>query len=109
LIMATDSAAEIADWQVTENGRRAMSLVVHLRQRSYVFPWGLFLFAEGDDAVVRAVFHTHVVRVEGNGLTSLLQDLAEQSVCELVEPDRAAKFRKDEGSQVTAVSVSENK
>jgi hypothetical protein len=82
---------------------------VHLRQRSYVLPWSLFLFAEGTDAEVRATFHTHIVLVQGTGLTSLLSDLAAQVISELSEPDRTAKFSKTEGPQLTTLSVSENK
>jgi hypothetical protein len=95
-------------WRVAENGRPT-GLVVHLRQRSYVWPWSLFLYAEGTDAEVRAVFHTHVVSVQGAGLTSLLSDLAAQAVSELAEPDRTAKFTPSVGAHLSAVTVSENK
>lgn len=86
-----------------------MSLVVHLKQRSYVLPWSLFLYGEGDDGKVRATFHTHVVEVEGAGLRVLLTDMAEQMATEIREPDRTAKFREREGPHITAVSVRENK
>ncbi len=96
-------------WQVVEKGRRATSLLVQLRQQTYVLPWSLFLFAEGTDTEVRALFHTHVVLMQGAGLTALLVDLATQAVHELMEPDRTAKFSKSTGPQITAVSVTENK
>jgi hypothetical protein len=105
--MATASDSETA-WKVAANGR-ARSLVVELRQKSYVLPWSLFLYAEGTDAEVRAVFHTHVVVVQGAGLTSLLSDFAGQVVSELTEPERTAKFTQSQGPHVTAVSVGENK
>jgi hypothetical protein len=105
--MATASVSESA-WRVAQTGRAA-SLIVQLRQRSYVFPWSLFLFAEGTDAEVRATFHTHVVTVQGAGLRALLSDLAAQTVCELTEPDRTAKFSQSSGPHVTAVSVTQNK
>ncbi len=95
-------------WRIAENGR-ATALVVQLRQRVYVLPWSLFLYAEGTDAEVKAQFHTHVVLVQGAGLTSLLSDVAGQFVSQLVEPDRTAKFTQSAGPQLTAVSVSENK
>ena len=95
-------------WAVSEGGR-AISLTVHLRHQSLVLPWSLFLFAEGTDASLRAVFHTHVVQVQGAGLSSLLFDLAAQVVSELVEPHRTAKFGKSEGPYVAGISVSENK
>ena len=95
-------------WEVSEDGRAA-SLMVHLRHQTFVFPWSLFLFAEGTDASLRAVFHTHVIQVQGAGLTSLLSDLAAQVVTELIEPHRTAKFTKSEGPYVAGISVSENK
>jgi hypothetical protein len=93
---------------VAETGR-ATALVVRLRQRSYVLPWSLFLYAEGTDAEVEATFHTHVVTMQGAGLTSLLSDLAGQLVSELIEPDRTAKFTESAGPRLTALLVSENK
>ena len=105
--MATDSASEPA-WQVAADGRSA-SVLIRLRQRSYVFPWSLFLGAEGTDAEVRLIFHTHVVSVQGAGLTALLGDLATQSVSELIEPDRSAKFTHAPGPCITALTVIENK
>ncbi len=38
---------------------------LQLRQRVYVLPWSLFLYAEGTDAEVKAQFHTHAVLVQG--------------------------------------------
>lgn len=106
----TTASASVSEshWKVSQMGRAA-SLVVHLRQRSYVFPWSLFLFAEGTDSEVRATFHTHVVTVQGAGLTVLLSDLAGHTVCELVEPDRTTKFSQGAGTRVTGVSVTQNK
>lgn len=105
--MATASAGE-QGWLVAEHGRTT-GLLVRLRQRSYVLPWSLFLFAEGTEAQVRAVFHTHVITLEGAGLSSLLSDLAAQRVTELLEPDRAAKFSRGTGPCLTALSIAENK
>ena len=105
--MATASACE-QGWLIAENGR-ATGLLVRLRQRSYVLPWALFLFAEGTDAQVRAVFHTHILTLEGAGLSSLLSDLAGQRVTELLEPDRAAKFSRGPGPCLTSLSIVENK
>ncbi len=105
--MATASDSRTG-WQVAENGQAA-ALVVQLRQKSYVLPWSLFLYAEGTDAEVKARFHTHEVVVQGAGLTSLLRDMAGQLVSELLEPDRTAKFTPVAGPHLTAVSVSENK
>ena len=103
--MALDSKS----WETEKEQRPVRSLLVHLRQRSYVLPWSLFLFAEGTDSTVRAVFHTHVVEMEGSGLSSLLSDLAEGAIQQVVEPDRTARFGSATGPQITAVSVIENK
>ena len=102
-------ALDFKGWETEKDRRSVRSLLVHLRQRSYVLPWSLFLFAEGTEAAVRAVFHTHVVEIEGRGLSSLLSDLAEGVVQQIVEPDRTVKFSPGAGPQVTAVSVIENK
>ena len=96
-------------WETADGKHSVRSLLVQLRQRSYVLPWSLFLFAEGTDGEVRAVFHTHVVEVAGSGLTSLLSDIAEQAVQLVVEPDRTTKFSARPGPQITTLSVSENK
>jgi len=104
--MALDSKS---GWETAQDNRPVRSLLVQLRQRSYVLPWSLFLFAEGTEAEVRATFHTHVVLIQGSGLSSLLSDITEQAVKQLVEPDRTAKFTAGRGPQITTVSVSENK
>ena len=63
--------------------------------------------AEGDDDEVRGTFPTHVVEIQGAGLSVLLADLAAQAVTELVEPGRTAKFSQREGPLITGLSVSE--
>lgn len=95
-------------WKVTEKGR-SPALLVRLRQRSYVLSWSLFLYAEGTEAQVRVVFHTHVLTLEGAGLSALLSDLAQQVVTELIEPDRTAKFRHGTGPLISSLAIGENK
>ena len=94
-------------WMVASSGRAA-ALLVEFRQRNYVLPWALFLYAEGTDASVRAVFHTHVLHIEGAGLSSLLSDLAQQTVVQIKEPDRAAKFSQSAGPRISSVTIEEN-
>jgi hypothetical protein len=106
--MATASASKNL-WEVADEGSRLLSLEIRLRQQSYILPWSMFLYAQGNDAEIRAVFHTHEVLIQGAGLTSLLSDLAAQSVKKLVEPDRTAKFAPGDGPLITAVSVTEGK
>ena len=104
--MATGSGSE-GGWEVAE--RRPPALLVRLRQRSVVLPWALFLFAEGTDAELRAVFHTHVLTVQGAGLEFLLAELGEQRVTAIVEPDRTAKFTEGAGRRITALVLAENR
>lgn len=102
------ASASEGGWE-SEDNNRPMSLLVQLRQRTYVLPWSLFLYAEGTNGDVRLTFHTHIVLVTGTGLNALLSDVATHCVKQLVEPDRTAKFSSPQGPQVTAVSVTENK
>ena len=51
---------------------RQTGLEIVLLKRTYVFPWSQFLYAEGGDDEVRAVFTTHDVIVRGTALTGLL-------------------------------------
>src|SRR5579884_4304026 len=94
-------------WSVTSNGG-SPALLVELRQRSYVLPWSLFLFADGTDASVRAVFHSHVLQMEGGGLMALLSDFAQHAVARISEPDRTAKFSSSAGPAITALTLREN-
>lgn len=101
--------ASACDWEVAPGEARSSSLRVHLRQRSFIFPWHTFLFAEGTDTEVRAMFHSHCIRIEGSGLSALVSDLAEQRVIGLTEPDRTAKFRGAVGPLITAIAVTDAK
>ncbi|HSU55345.1 MAG TPA: hypothetical protein VLT36_14910 [Candidatus Dormibacteraeota bacterium] len=92
---------------MAENGR-PLSLLVRLRQRSVVLPWALFLFAEGTETELRAVFHTHAMTVQGAGLGELLSAFGQQTVVELVEPDRIVKFSVAAGPCITALVLTEN-
>ncbi len=93
--MASDTESD-SGWQVVEKGR-PVTLAVQLRQKVYILPWSLFLYAEGTAEEVKLQFHTHVVTVQGAGLGALR------------EPDRTAKFTAVAGPHLTAVTVSENK
>ena len=48
---------------------RQTGLEIVLLKRTYVFPWSQFLYAEGGDDEIRAVFTTHDVIVRGTALT----------------------------------------
>jgi hypothetical protein len=48
--------------------RGVLGLEVILLKQVFVLPWNQFLYAEGGDDEVRAVFTTHDVVAKGNGL-----------------------------------------
>jgi hypothetical protein len=68
-------------------------LEIALLKRTYVLSWNQFVYAEGGDDEVRAVFATHEVIIKGAGLTALLADLAAQNVSVIQEPRRADRFQ----------------
>lgn len=100
-------SASASDWKVAHDNSRAVSFSVHLHRQSLVLPWHTFLFAEGTDSAVRAVFHSHTVLIEGSALSALLTDLAEQRVTSVSQPSRTAKFQQSTGPLITAISITE--
>jgi hypothetical protein len=90
--MNTVSADSRKSWSVSVDGRIA-ALEIALLKRTYVLPWNQFVYAEGGDDEVRAVFATHEVVIRGAGLTALLADLAAQNVTVIQEPRRADRFQ----------------
>jgi hypothetical protein len=91
-------------WTI-DRERRAYGLRVVLPKRTYVLPWGQFLYAEGAPDTVRAVFSMHDVVVTGCGLDALLADFAAQVVTVLQHPPRAENFLPAPGPRVVAVEV----
>ncbi|HZL55881.1 MAG TPA: hypothetical protein VFC21_02300 [Bryobacteraceae bacterium] len=75
---------------------REIGLEIVLLKRTYVLPWSQFLYAEGGDDEIRAVFTTHDAIVRGTAMTGLLARLASQRICPLQEP--ACTDRLDESS-----------
>jgi hypothetical protein len=96
--------ADEKDWQVEAEGR-TYGLHVILLKREYVLPWVQFLYAEGTEDSIRAVFSTHDVEVQGRGLTALLADFAFQRVSVLRQPSRADVFTASAGPQITGLEV----
>ena len=96
--------ADEKGWQV-EAEAKAYGLHVVLLKREYVLPWVQFLYAEGTEDNIRAVFSTHDVEVLGKGLTALLADFAFQRVSVLRQPSRADVFVASRGPQITALEV----
>jgi hypothetical protein len=84
---------------------RQTGLEIVLLKRTYVFPWSQFLYAEGGDDEIRAVFTTHDLIVRGTALTGLLSDLAGQRIARLQEPARAERFDEASGPVVRQLIV----
>jgi hypothetical protein len=84
---------------------RQNGLEIVLLKRTYVFPWSQFLYAEGGDDEIRAVFSTHDLIVRGTALTGLLGDLAGQRIARLQEPARTDRFEESSGPVVRQLIV----
>jgi hypothetical protein len=98
------SPGETKPW-ITNLEGRVRGLEVILLRQIIVLPWNQFLYAEGSDDQVRAVFATHDVIAKGSGLAPLLSDLAAQQVTRLNEPSRADRFATTTGSRITELLV----
>ena len=98
------SAGETKPW-ITNLDGRVLGLEVILLKQVIVLPWNQFLYAEGGDDEVRAVFTTHDVVAKGSGLASLLSDLAAQQVTRMKEPTRADRFANTTGARITELHV----
>ena len=84
---------------------RQTGLEIVLLKRTYVFPWSQFLYAEGGDDEIRAVFTTHDLIVRGTALTGLLAELAGQRIARLQEPARTDRFEESSGPVVRQLIV----
>jgi hypothetical protein len=98
------SAGETKPW-TTNPDARVLGLEVILLRQIIVLPWNQFLYAEGGDDEVRAVFATHDVIAKGSGLAPLLSDLAAQQVTRLKEPARVERFTQAVGARITELHV----
>ena len=74
------SADSRKSWSVNLEERPA-ALEITLLKRTYVLPWNQFLYAEGGNDEVRAVFAMHDVVIRGSGLDELLADMANTDNC----------------------------
>ena len=102
--MNTASADNRKAWSVIADDR-ATALEIALLKRTYVLPWHQFVYAEGGDDEVHAVFATHEVIIRGRGLTALLAALATQNVTVIQEPTRADRFQSSEDRLIREVVV----
>jgi hypothetical protein len=84
---------------------RQTGLEIVLLKRTYVFPWSQFLYAEGGDDEIRAVFTTHDAIVRGTALAGMLAELAGQRIARLQEPARTDRFDEPSGPVVRQLIV----
>ena len=84
---------------------RQTGLEIVLLKRTYVFPWSQFLYAEGGEDLIRAVFATHDVVIRGAALTGLLAEIAGQRIARLQEPARTDRFEEPSGPIVRQLIV----
>ena len=92
-----NSGPELAseDWQLAgeDGAKKPASLVVQLRRRAYVLPYFRFIYAEGDNGLVKIAFASHMVTVTGHGLAALLAALAMNVVVRIIQPtENEARF-----------------
>jgi hypothetical protein len=84
----------ISLWEIAAtHDRKPSSLVIALRRRIHVLPWFHFRHAEGNDSLIKITFSTHVVGIQGTGLTPLLKGIASHLALRITEPtENEAKF-----------------
>ena len=104
-----ESALVSEDWQSAEDGHKPASLVVQPRHGVHIFPWMRFVYAEGDNNLVRIAFASHMVTITGHGLAALLAAIAGQRVIRVIEPsENEARFgvRGPNAGRYTGPSIS---
>lgn len=102
--MSVASVDKDYEWRTVAR-ERPSGLEIVLLKRTYVLPWSQFLYAEGGDDEIRVVFATHELVVVGNGLSSILTELAKQSVDRLKEPSRADRMDSFGTSRIREIRV----
>lgn len=95
--------AENRGWQADD--RSSLGIHIKLLKQSFVFPWSQLVYAEGTEAEVRIAFTTHDVIAKGQGLSSLLEDVATQRLTHLTEPARTEKFTPLSRPHITGLFV----
>ena len=104
------SASEmISLWEIAAtHDRKPSSLVIALRRRIHILPWFHFRHAEGTDSLIKITFSTHVVGIQGNGLTPLLKGIAGHLALRISEPtENEAKFGVSAIASIDVKSVEE--
>jgi hypothetical protein len=101
------SADSRKSWSVNLEERPA-ALEISLLKRTYVLPWNQFLYAEGGNDEVRAVFAMHDVVIRGSGLDELLADIATQRIAVIHEPSRTDRFSSTGSRFIREIMVQRN-
>jgi hypothetical protein len=116
-----NSGPELAseDWQLAseDGGKKPAALVVQLRRRAYVLPYFRFVYAEGDNGLVKIAFASHMVTITCHGLAPLIAALAMNVVVRIIQPTenearfglRGAGQAKYSRSSITDITVEEIK
>jgi hypothetical protein len=80
-------------------------ILIKSAEQSYVFPWSLFIFAEGDAGKIHIAFSTHSVVLTGKKLDTLLPKIVAQSLSLVKVLTRAETFTSSTGLQITDILV----
>ena len=91
-------------WTVADKNDRPAGVAIILLKRVFALPWGQFLYAQGDDAMVQAFFTTHDIVVKGAGLRPLVSEFAGQRLTALYEPHRTEVFGRT-GACITDLDI----
>ena len=95
----------MSDIRYKEPTSHSAGLQIQLLNRTYVFPWSQFLYAEGDSGEIRMAFSTHDVTIKGVRLDMLLEGITIQGVRIIREPLRAESMMSNSGLNITNIVV----
>jgi len=95
----------MSDIRYKEPTSHPAGVQIQLFNRTYVFPWSQFLFAEGDSGEIRMAFSTHDVTITGGRLDMLLEKITAQGISSLREALRAESMLSNSGLNITNIVV----
>ncbi len=97
LVTDTDNTSE--DWQLADQGERAMSLTVVWNRSTRIYPWYRFTRATGNARSIELDFGGDLITVVGNRVHTLFPAIAEQRIISLIQPtENEVKFDVRQGS-----------
>ena len=95
----------MSDIRYKEPTSHPAGVQIQLFNRTYVFPWSQFLYAEGDSGEIRMAFSTHDVTIKGVRLDMLLEGITFQKVSNLRESLRAESMLSNSGLTISNIVV----